>query len=147
MKVTAIRGREDDFPDCARDELLLESDDLARRVFRKKTASGREVKVSLPRNTILRPGDVLLVEDGCIVVVRVVPEWVLVVRPTTFEQIAEAGHQLGNRHIPIQIYDDEIIVAYHPLLETLFQGLEIPCERVLRTLDQPFLHIFAPHMH
>ncbi|WP_206916643.1 urease accessory protein UreE [Alicyclobacillus suci] len=147
MKVTAIVGRETDFPNHPCDELRLESDDLARRVFRKRTVAGREMKVSLPRNTILRPGDVLLEDGGVIVVVRVEPEWVLAIYPASFEQIAQVGHQLGNRHIPIQIYENEILVVYHPLLESLFQGMDIEIARVLRTLEQPFLHIFAPHMH
>lgn len=83
MKVTAIVGRETDFPNHQCDELRLESDDLARRVFRKRTAAGRELKVSLPRNTILRPGDVLLEDGGVIVVVRVEPEWVLAIYPAS----------------------------------------------------------------
>ncbi|MFD1675352.1 urease accessory protein UreE [Alicyclobacillus fodiniaquatilis] len=147
MKITAVLGCEAHFQGYTFDELMLTSDELAKRVFRKKTVSGREIKASLPRNTLLKPGDVLLAEARCAVVVRVIPEWVLVIRPTSFAQIAEVGHQLGNRHMPIQIEENEIVVAYHPLLETLFQGMDIACERVLRTLERPFLHIFAPHMH
>lgn len=147
MKITSVRGREKDYPTHKHDELLLRSDDLARRVFRKRTASGQEMKVSLPRGSILRPGDVLFADEDTIVVVRVEPEWVLVVRPVTFEQIAETAHQLGNRHLPIQVYETEIIAEYHPLLEKLFQGLEIPCARERRTLERPFLHVFAPHIH
>jgi len=119
MKVTAILGQEEQFSHATRDELLLASDDLARRVFRKKTVSGREIKVSLPRNSILRPGDVLVDDKDSVVVVRVIPEWVLVIRPDNFDQIALIVHQLGNRHIPIQIYESEIVVSYHPLLEKL----------------------------
>lgn len=147
MKITEIVGREEHFSDREIDELYLQSDDLVRRMFRKVTTSGCEVQVNLPRGSILRSGDVLFVDERSMVVVRVQPEWVLVIRPVSFANIAQVGHQLGNRHLPIQIFESEILVAYHNLLEELFTSLSIPCTRELRTLDQPFLHIFAPHSH
>ncbi|CAM3851163.1 urease accessory protein UreE [Alicyclobacillus pomorum] len=147
LKVTAVLGREGDFPNFQRDELYLPSSDLARRVFRRRTKSGVEVKASLPRGTILRPGDVLFVHGDSVVVVRVLPEWVLAIRPITFSQIAEVGHQLGNRHVPLQICEPEILVPYHPVLENLFNSLNIANEKVFRELDRPFLHIYAPHSH
>ena len=147
MRIMAVAGRSEDFPHLEVDELLLSSSDLTRRIFRKRTQSGREVKVTLPRHTILRPGDVLLVDVATMVVVRVQPEWLLAIRPTGFAQIAEIGHQLGNRHIPIQIDDAELLVQYLPVLEQLCVTLQVQHEKVYRAVNKPFLHIFAPHIH
>lgn len=147
MRVTSILGREEDFAYFIVDELWLSSADLTRRIFRKKTKFGREMKASLPRGCILRPGDVLAVEDDHVIVVRVDPQWLLTIRPTGFAQQVEVAHQLGNRHIPIQVNENEILVQYLPVLERLCEALGVAHEKVYSSLDKPFLHVFAPHVH
>lgn len=145
--MTSIIGREADFSHLRLEELWLSSADLTRRIFRKSTQSGREVKVLLPRNSILRPGDVLVADETSAVVIRVEPEWLLAIRPTGFEQQVYVAHQLGNRHIPIQVCDAEILVQYLPVLERLCETLGVAHEKVYRSLGRPFLHVFAPHIH
>lgn len=149
MKITNVVGRIDDYPDYRVDQLVLHSDDLARRVLRAHSKSGAELKIVLSRGTVLHRGDVLFVDvtERSVIAIEVEPEAVLVVYPTNFAETAEASHQLGNRHIPIQLLENQILVPYHPTLDRLFQSLNIRSERELRTLEKPFLHVFAPHMH
>ena len=90
--------------------------------FRKKTASGREVAVSLDRGAFLRDGDVLLWDAaaGTAVVARISLRDVMIIH---LDQLAgqqdaeyamrtciELGHALGNQHWPALVKGARVFV-------------------------------------
>lgn len=77
---------------------------------RRRTDSGIEFGTTLPRGTVLRAGDLLLV-DALRLVAAVVeqPEHVLVVAPRSAGAWGICGYHLGNGHQPVMFTDREIV--------------------------------------
>lgn len=70
-------------------------------------SAGRRLGVFLPRGTVLRGADVLVAEDGSLVVVRAAPEPVLTVRADRSRgsdfDLLRAAYHLGNRHVQLEL--------------------------------------------
>lgn len=87
---------------------------------------GRTLGVFLPRGTVVRGGDVLVVEDGSLLRVLAAPQPVLVVRAcaehgTPFDLLRAAYH-LGNRHVALELKPDHLkLEPDHVLADMLRQ--------------------------
>ena len=80
--------------------------------FEATDSQGRALGVFLPRGTVVRGGDVLVVDDGSLVRVLAAPQPVLVVRTcaehgTPFDLLRAAYH-LGNRHVALELRPDHL---------------------------------------
>ncbi len=86
---------------------------------------GRTLGVFLPRGTAVRGGDVLVAEDGALIVVRSAPQPVLVVRAcsehgTPFDLLRAAYH-LGNRHVALELEPDHLKLEPDPVLADMLR--------------------------
>jgi urease accessory protein len=94
--------------------------------FDATDSSGRTLGVFLPRGTALRGGDVLVAEDGSLIVARSAAQAVLVVRycnehGSPFDLLRAAYH-LGNRHVQLQLTPDHLkLEPDHVLADMLRQ--------------------------
>jgi len=92
--------------------------------FDATDSQGRQLGVFLPRGTLVRGGDVLVVEDGTLVKVLAAPQPVLVIthcseHGTPFD-LTRAAYHLGNRHVPIELQPDHLkIEPDHVLADML----------------------------
>jgi urease accessory protein len=92
--------------------------------FDATDSQGRQLGVFLPRGTLVRGGDVLVVEDGSLVKVVAAPQPVLVIthcseHGTPFD-LTRAAYHLGNRHVPIELQPDHLkIEPDHVLADML----------------------------
>ena len=108
--------------EVAVEPLSLDHWEAQKNRFRKKTASGREVAVSLDRGAFLRDGDVLLWDAaaGTAVVARISLRDVMIIH---LDQLAaqqdaeyamrtciELGHALGNQHWPALVKGARVFV-------------------------------------
>ena len=87
---------------------------------------GRGLNVFLPRGTVLRGGDVLVCEDGSLVRVKAAPQPVLVVthcpdHGTPFDLLRAAYH-LGNRHVPLELQPDRLLLEPDHVLADMLRG-------------------------
>ena len=75
--------------------------------FDATDSSGRQLGVFLPRGTLVRGGDVLVGEDGSLVMVHAAPQPVLVVRHCADHgvpfDLLRAAYHLGNRHVQLEL--------------------------------------------
>ncbi len=105
------------------DVLALDQWEAQKNRFRKKTADGNEVAVSLDRGVFLRDGDVLVwdVQAARAVVVRVSLRDVMIIHldslkgtdpEVAMRTCVELGHALGNQHWPALVKEG---VVYVPL--------------------------------
>src|SRR4051812_24918906 len=94
-----------------RDRLEIHWWELDLRAMRITTHGGLLVRVLLPRGVFLNEGDVLFHDGAMLVVVRVHPCEVLVIRPIGARQMGVVALTLGNLHAPTEITGDEIRVA------------------------------------
>jgi urease accessory protein len=148
MVLVAPLGNLSDFQVGERrvEHVSIRSDDCAKRLLRLTTSAG-DVGVRFAGDRRLRDGDVVYADAERVVAVEVEPDDVLVGRPPTVAAALGLAHALGNRHLPVQIDGDEIVVRYDPLLPGVFAEREVPFARERRVLREPFRHAHAPHGH
>jgi urease accessory protein len=127
--------------------------------FRKKTAAGTELAVSLDRGTFMRDGDILLWDEKArrAVVARISLRDVMIIHLDALEGLApaeamrtcvELGHAMGNQHWPALVKGDRVYVPLtvdRKVMESVmrthrFEGIR--CEFVPGGEIVPYL---APH--
>jgi urease accessory protein len=99
---------------------------------------GRHLGVFLPRGTLLRGGDVLVVEDGSMVRVLAAPQAVLRISacPTHGSpfDLTRAAYHLGNRHVPIELKPDHLKIEPDHVLADLLRAMHL----IVNTVDEAF---------
>lgn len=134
-----------DKPTTHIERVYVRSDDLLKKILRVKTDHGNELGIRLKEGTVLKDGDILYQDERNTIVISVLADDVLVIKPTNLTQMGDIAHQLGNRHLPAQFENDEMIVQYDYLVEKLLQDLEIPFARENRKMKKAFKHIGHAH--
>lgn len=147
MVLTKVAGHIDDFDTTNKeiDWLELEWEELNKRILRKTTEGGREVAISLEESGTLRYGDVLFEDGNTLVAIRTKLEKVYVVKPTTMQEMGKAAFEIGNRHTPCIIEDDEILVRYDHTLDELLDDVGVAYEQSERRFKEAFK--YKGHQH
>jgi urease accessory protein len=145
--ITEIVGNVDDISSAGRhiERVFLSSDDLVKRIQRVTTDHGKEMGIRLVEPKDLIDGDILYMDERNMIVVSVTSDDLLVLRPSSIKQMGEIAHQLGNRHLPAQFEEEEMLVQYDYLVEELLVQLEIPYTREERKVKKAFRHIGHSH--
>ncbi|KZE38615.1 urease accessory protein UreE [Bhargavaea cecembensis] len=128
-----------------KEKILLESDALVKRIQRVTTDHGTEIGIRLKEPRDLRAGDVLYMDERNMIIVDVMTDDLLVIRPRSIQEMGTIAHQLGNRHLPAQFEGDEMLVQYDYLVEDLLKELGIPYVREDRKVKEAFRHIGHSH--
>ena len=75
-------------------------------------SAGRELGVFLPRGSVVRGGDVLVAEDGALIVVRAAAQAVMLVSTCaehgTPLDLLRATYHLANRHVALEVAADHL---------------------------------------
>ncbi|MBO0993745.1 urease accessory protein UreE [Bacillus sp. SD088] len=127
------------------EKVYLESAHLVKRIQRVKTDHGRELGIRLTEPRDLEAGDVLYMDDQNMIVIDVLSDDLLIIRPRSINEMGNIAHQLGNRHLPAQFEGDEMLIQYDYLVEELLEELRIPFTREERKVKQAFRHIGHSH--
>lgn len=127
------------------ERVYLRSDDLVKRIQRVVTDHGKELGIRLKDNRELIDGDVLYMDEKNMIVISVKEDDLLIIMPTSIQQMGEIAHQLGNRHLPAQFEDNKMLVQYDYLVEELLQQLSVPYQRENRKVKRAFRHIGHRH--
>ena len=114
------------------DELEIRWWELDRRALRKTTTGGRDVRVLLPLGQALADGDVLYDNGETLIVLRVIPEEVIVVRPRDMAEMGIVALVTGNLHAPAEILADDILIAPDGPVEAALSELGIAYQRQVR---------------
>ena len=94
--------------------------------FDATDAAGRALGVFLPRGSVVRGGDVLVAEDGSLVLVQAALQPVLVVKHCSEHgspfDLLRAAYHLGNRHVQLELKPDHLqLEPDHVLADMLRQ--------------------------
>ena len=97
--------------------------------FDATDSQGRTLGVFLPRGTCARGGDVLVAEDGSLIVVDAAPQRVLRVTAcaehgTPFDLLRAAYH-LGNRHVALELRPDHLQLEPDHVLADLLRRMHL----------------------
>lgn len=127
------------------EKVYLESAHLMKRIQRVKTDHGNELGIRLKAPRDLVAGDVLYMDEKNMIVIDVLSDDLLVISPRDIKEMGTIAHQLGNRHLPAQFEEKDMLVQYDYLVEELLQELGIPFKREDRKVKQAFRHIGHSH--
>jgi urease accessory protein len=128
------------------ERIAVASDDCAKRVLRFEASVG-PIGMRFEGERRLRDGDVVHADDQVVVAIQVEADDVLVGRPQSIAAALGLAHALGNRHLPVQVEGDAIVVRFDPLLPAVFAEHGVAATREARVLARPFRHAHAPHGH
>ena len=128
-----------------KEKVFLESADLVKRIQRVTTDHGKEIGIRLKKPRDLVAGDVLYMDDKNMIIIDVLSDDLLVISPRSLKEMGTIAHQLGNRHLPAQFEENNMLVQYDYLVEGLLEELQIPFKREDRKVKQAFRHIGHSH--
>jgi urease accessory protein len=129
-----------------RDSLQLRWEERRWTRRRVQTAAGREVALALPTGTVLEPGAVLIVERDWYLAVDALVEPLIAICPRSGSAAIRAAFEIGNRHFPLAIEAETLLVPDDPAMEQLVARLGEPWERV-NAIFRPFATSPTRHSH
>ncbi len=107
--------------------------------FDTTDSQGRYLGVFLPRGTVLRGGDVLVAEDGSLILVLAAPQPVLVITACTSHgspfDLTRAAYHLGNRHVPIEIKPDHLKIEPDHVLADLLRAMHLTVREAVEAFE------------
>lgn len=107
--------------------------------FDATDSTGRNFGVFLPRGTLVRGGDVLVLEDGALVRVQAAQQEVL--RITACAQhgsafdLTRAAYHLGNRHVPIELQPDHLKIEPDHVLADMLRAMHMTVVQVQEAFE------------
>ena len=129
------------------EKIILKSDDLLKRIIRVTSDHGHEYGISLDKGKTLNNGDILLKDGHNLVIVQYESNDILVIKPTSINEMGKIAHALGNRHLSAQFENDTMIVEYDNLVEDKLKHDNINYSRENRVLEKAFRHVEFEHRH
>ena len=127
----------------ARDTLRLAWEERRWTRRRATTSGGREVALALPTGSVLRPGEVVLVEADWYLEIEAAPEPVLRVAPRDHGEAIRVAFEVGNRHFALAVDGSDLLVPDDPAMEQLVARLAVPWRRTRAVFDP----LGAGHRH
>ncbi len=118
--------------------------------FEAADSTGRVFGVFLSRGTLVRGGDVLVLEDGSLVRVQAAHQEVL--RITACAQhgspfdLTRAAYHLGNRHVPIELQPDHLKIEPDHVLADMLRAMHMTVVTVQEAFE-PEGGAYSSHGH
>ena len=105
------------------DRVVLDADERHRRRIMLIAEGGTQFLVDLPRATVLRDGDGLVLDDGAIVRICGKPEPLIEVAGESPFDLARLAWHIGNRHVDVQFVGEGLRIRRDHVLEEMLRGL------------------------
>ena len=93
------------------------------------TSGGREIAVALATGSVLEPGAILCVEPKWYAKVEAAAEKILAISPPDRETALRVAFEVGNRHFPLAIEGEDLLVPDDTAMVQLLARLAVPWER------------------
>lgn len=119
------------------DYIPLQWYEADRRILRKTSRSGREVAFRLLKEGLrLQHNDVVFISEQLVLVIEIIPSETIVLLPKTLPDMARACYEIGNKHSPLFLEGDELLLTYDkPMFEWL-QAAGFKPEKAQRRLSK-----------
>nr|WP_321981322.1 urease accessory protein UreE [uncultured Cohaesibacter sp.] len=105
------------------DTITLDEEDRYRRRIQLTSDNGLDFMLSLAKATRMDHGDGLLLEDGRVIKVLARPEELYEVRAESPLALLQLAWHLGNRHQPVEIYEDHLRIRKDAVIADMLEGL------------------------
>lgn len=96
---------------------------------------GLDFLLDLPEAVAIRDGDGLLLEDGRIVAVKASAEPLVEIRAADIGHLVRLAWHLGNRHLPVQIEADRLLIREDHVIEAMLRSLGATVSHVEAAFD------------
>lgn len=119
-----------------------------RRSRQKVTLNNEEtINVVIDRGQVLVPGDVLVADDGGLIVVQAQHESLVRVTADTSKNLARAAYHLGNRHVTVEVGDGFLHLQYDPVLVEMLDRLGVHTSSVSQAFNPEHGAYGGGHKH
>lgn len=120
------------------DTVSLQWFEADRRIIRTTTTGGREIAFRLLKEgQRLHHEDVVYLDKQLAIVVQIEPSEVMVLAPQTLPEMARACYEIGNKHTPLFLDGNELLLPFDkPLFEWLQTAGFAPTRQQRRLSEQ-----------
>ena len=105
------------------DSIALDFNQRHRRRIQMTSKSGKHFLLDMKEVIALRDNDVLELDDGTTVLIKAKAERVADITAADPRLFTRIAWHLGNRHLPTQILDGKLRIAYDHVIIEMVQGL------------------------
>lgn len=116
------------------DTITLDQTARHRRRMRMTSDHGVEFLLDLREARLLRDGEGIELDDGRVIEVIAKPELLYEVRGHDAVHLLSLAWQLGNRHLPTQILENNLRIRRDHVIKEMLEGLGA----LVREVDAPF---------
>ncbi len=121
--------------DKASDTITLDETARNRRRIKMVSDNGISFLLDLSRAQLLRHGFGIELEDGRIIEVRAEPEALYEIKARDGLHLLQLAWQLGNRHLPAQIFDKGIRIRQDHVIKEMLLGLGATVDDIIAPFD------------
>lgn len=132
---------------CHVEKIYLNNEEMLKRIIKVTSDHGNDFGISLSQGEKLRDGDILRNDGYNVVVVKFNSEDVLVIKPKDMNEMGKIAHYIGNKHLPAQFADNEMIIQYDYVVEGDLKLRGIDFSRENKELKEAFKHVDFAHKH
>lgn len=134
---------------------LLQHAPLAQMTFEQRRRSrqkvildnGETINLIINRGVVLVPDDVLVADDGGLIVVQAKSELLVRVTANTATDLARAAYHLGNRHVTVEVGDSYLHLEYDPVLVEMLNRLGVHTSTVNQAFNPEHGAYGGGHKH
>lgn len=153
MVIDKVLGNLKDFDVQGKDVDTIEVDwfDVNKKILRKTSKMGKKIGMRFEKSEDLKDGDIIYSDENEIVAVSIPESEAIVIKPETMEDMGKICYEIGNKHIPLFLKDNEVVVNYdEPLFKVLEKkgfNPEKTVRRLTGALEQSSHHHHESHEH
>ncbi len=132
--------------DKSLDNISFEWFEVHKRISHKISQNGTSLQIKfLNENPNFQEGDILYETSTHLGIVQIIPCKCLVIQAKEMQTLAAACYEIGNRHLPLFMEGNELMVAYDKPLSRYFEALNYVIKIEERKLLKPLRTTVAPH--
>jgi urease accessory protein len=117
------------------DKLVLAWEERRWLRGRFTTARGRKIGIALPTGTTIAPASILHVEEDWYLRLEAAIEAVLEIVPSDYAEAVKIAFEVGNRHFPLALDGNKILVTDDKVMIRLMERLGVPFRRERAVFD------------
>ena len=144
-KVIGNVGHHEEIEGKQTEWIELDWEELSKRILRTETDQGTDIALRIDQEEPLQYGDILFEDDNRRIALRTKMEPVIVIRPKDMTEMGKTAFELGNRHTPALIDENEVVVRADHTLHKLLDEVGVAYETTERRFKQPFK--YRGHSH
>ena len=141
MILTEIYRNVDDIPDIESyhiETAMVKSDDLLKSIQRVTTDHGNDYGIRLEdENQVLESGSAFKIGEKRLLVISVILDEMIVVKPKNIDEMGVIAHLLGNLHKPVQVKDGTISLLLDKVVVNTLDKRHADYEIKQIKLDEP----------